>query len=74
MEAFMFFGLIWLVFFIQDKTGFITMVAASNFYFTSTKDKEGHGCVMTGVKFAYFKHAGSLAFGSLVQTIVWVLA
>jgi choline transporter-like protein 2/4/5 len=49
------------------------MVAASRFYFSSTKDKEGSGSVMTGVKFAYFKHAGSIAFGSLVQTFVWVI-
>jgi len=49
------------------------MVAASSFYFSSNKNGEGSGSVMTGVKFAYFKHAGSLAFGSLVQTIVWVI-
>ena len=73
MEGFMLFGLVWMVFFIQDKTGFITMVAASQFYFSSSKQAEGSGSVMTGVKFAYFKHAGSLAFGSLVQTFVWFI-
>ena len=73
MEFFMFFGLIWLVFFIQDKTGFITMVSAASYYFTSNKDKEGSATVMKGIHFAYFKHAGSLAFGSLVHTIVAIL-
>ena len=73
MCSFMVVGLVWFVFFIQDKTGFICMVSASTYYFTSNKDKEGSASVLTGIKFAYFKHAGSLAFGSLVHTIVSII-
>lgn len=73
MCCFMIFGLMWLTFWIQDKTGFICMVGASSYYFTSTKDKEGYASLSSGFHFAYFKHAGSLAFGSLVHTFVALL-
>jgi len=71
--GFMVVGLIWVVFWIQDKTGFICMVSASTYYFSSNKDKEGSASVSTGFKFAYFKHAGSLAFGSAIHTFVTIL-
>ena len=73
MCSFMIFGLIWLTFWIQDKTGFICMVGASSYYFSSTKDKEGSASLSSGFHFAYFKHAGSLAFGSLVHTLVSIV-
>ena len=73
MLIFMVVGLVWLVFFIQDKTGFICMVSACTYYFSSNKDKEGSASVFTGVKYAYFKHAGSLAFGSLIHAIVTII-
>lgn len=73
MYLFMLIGLIWIVFFIQDKTGFICMVSASTYYFSSSAEKEGSASVFTGIKFAYFKHAGSLAFGSMIHTIVFVI-
>jgi len=41
--VFMCFGLIWLVLFIQDKTAYISMVAASSYYFSSNKDHNGTG-------------------------------
>jgi len=73
MLFFMIFGLIWLVLWIQDKTGFICMVAASSYYFTSNKDKEGSASVSLGYKLGYFKHGGSLAFGALVHAIVTIV-
>lgn len=73
MLAFMIFGFIWLVFWIQDKTGFICMVSAASYYFTSTKQKEGSASVMKGFHYAYFKHGGSLAFGSLVNTLISIV-
>lgn len=71
--AFMTFGFIWGVFWIQAKTGFICMVAASNYYFTSSKQNEGEGAVLTGMRFAYLKHAGSLAYGTLLHAIITVI-
>lgn len=73
MMIFMIVGLIWIVFWIQDKTGFICMVSASSYYFDSSKDKEGSASVMTGFHYAYFKHAGSLALGSLIHTFFTIL-
>jgi len=67
------FGLIWVVFYIQDKTGFICMVSAASYYCTSNENKEGSASVSTGFRYAYFKHSGSLAFGALVHTIVTVI-
>lgn len=71
--VFMGFGLIWLVSFIQDKTAYISMVAASSYYFSSNKDQTGTGEVLMGVKYAYLYNAGSLATGSLIHTIVFIL-
>jgi len=73
MSFFMIFGVIWLLIFIQNITGFICMVSAGTYYFTSNHEKEGSASVMTGFKFAYFKHSGSLAFGSLIHTIVYII-
>lgn len=42
------------------------MVAASTYYFDSNSEKEGDGEVMTGVRFAYLNHFGSLAIGSFI--------
>jgi len=46
------------------------MVAASTYYFDSSADREGNAEVMTGVKFAYFNHFGSLAVGSFIIAVV----
>jgi len=73
MLFFMIAGLLWLIFFIQDKTGFICMVSASSYYFSSTQEKEGSASIYTGFHFAYTKHPGSIAMGSLIHTFVAVL-
>lgn len=41
MAAFMFFGLLWILAFIKYTCNFICMVAASTYYFNSTKQHEG---------------------------------
>jgi hypothetical protein len=73
MICFMVFGLIWTVFWIRDKTGFICMVSACTYYFSSSRDGEGSASVATGFHYAYTKHAGSLAFGSLVHAIIVIV-
>lgn len=70
---FMTVGLIWGILWINDKTKFICMTSAATYYFSSGKDREGSASVMTGFKFAYFKHAGSLALGSLIHVIVIII-
>lgn len=73
MYVFMFFGLIWLLLWISDKTGFIAMVSASSYYFSSSADGEGSASVMKGVWWTYTKHGGSLAFGSFIHAVIVIL-
>lgn len=49
------------------------MISAAQYYFTSTREKEGSASVMAGVMISYFKHAGSIALGSLLHTLVFIL-
>ena len=70
VALFMLFGLFWILEFMQAKTYFITMVAASSYYFDSHKDREGEADVSIGFKYAYMNHAGSLAFGSFIVALV----
>jgi hypothetical protein len=73
MMFFMCFGLLWLLKFIDDKVKFITMVSAATYYFSSNSEKNGSAKVCTGFSYAYTKHAGSIAFGSLIMTIITML-
>lgn len=65
--------MLWMLKFNDDLVKFITMVSACTYYFNNSKDKVGGAEVMTGFRFAYFKHQGSLAFGSLIMTLVTIL-
>lgn len=49
------------------------MVSASSFYFDSNSDREGTANLKLGFKFAYFNNFGSIAFGSLMLTLVSVM-
>lgn len=73
MLIFMVFMLIWVTFFIGHKVKFITMVSAATYYFNNTEQKSGGASVCTAIKFSYFKNAGSIAFGSLILTLVSIL-
>lgn len=66
-------GLIWLLFFYQEKAGFITMVGASSYYFSSNKDTSGSAQLRHGWHWATFKHSGSIALGSFLHTLVYIL-
>lgn len=67
---FQLFGLLWVLNFIVAKTNFITMVAASTYYFDSNPNKDGSAEVMLGVKYAYCNHFGSLAIGSFIIAVI----
>ena len=73
MFIFMAFGILWTFRFLSDKQKYITMVAASTYYFDSNHMKNGSASVCTGYKFATFSNAGSIALGSLILTIVGIL-
>lgn len=67
------FGLFWILSFIREKNKFIYMISATQYYFTSNRDKEGSSSVCAGMAIANFKHAGSIAFGSFIHTLISVL-
>lgn len=67
------FGLFWILCFIREKTKFIYMISATQYYYTSNRDKEGSSSVCAGMAIANFKHAGSIAFGSFIHTLISVL-
>lgn len=73
MLCFMFFGVIWLVIFITDKVRFIVMSSAAQFYFDSNRTKEGSASVCSAGYLATFKHSGSIALGSLIHTLIFIL-
>lgn len=71
--GFMIFGLIWLMIFIVDKVKFIIMSSAAQYYFTSDRKKEGGASVCSAGYQSYFKHFGSIAFGTLLHTVILLL-
>jgi len=73
MLCIMGFGFIWITNYIREKTKFIYMISATQFYFTSNRETTGEASVMAGIMISYFKHAGSIALGSLLHTFVTVL-
>ena len=69
----MIFCIIWILSFISEKTKFIYMISAAQFYFSSNANETGSASVFSGMMIANFKHAGSIALGSLLHTIVTIL-
>ena len=67
---FMLFGLFWIVNFIQYKTGVITMISASTYYFNSSPEKEGEAEVGWAVRTTYAYHLGTIAFASFIIAII----
>jgi len=49
------------------------MVSASTYYFDSSETHAGSASVSTAFSFAYTKNIGSIAFGSLLLTLVGIL-
>lgn len=70
MLVMMAFGIVWIINFIREKTKFIYMISAAQFYFTSNREKTGSASVIAGMAISNFKHSGSIALGSLLHTIV----
>ena len=62
--------LIWVQFFMTNKIAYITMVSASTYYFDSNEESDGSASVKTAINYAYIKNFGSIALGSLIQTLI----
>lgn len=70
MALFMFFGILWILAFVDYCSKFVVIVSASTYYFNSDSTHEGDANVSLGFKYAYINHAGSIAFGSLIIAII----
>jgi len=66
----MFFGLLWILAFLNAQQSFIVMVSGASYYFTSNAEADGHADVSSGVKMAWVNHVGSIAFGSFIIALV----
>lgn len=67
------FGLFWILCFFREKNKLIYMIGSAQFYFSSNKDQTGSARVVNAMAIANFKHAGSVALGSLIHTIVTII-
>lgn len=73
MLAFLIFGLLWFSFFLTASSNYVIMVTASTFYFSSNRDHYGEGKLGLAFRWAWVHNFGSLAFGSLIITIIFVI-
>ena len=63
---------LWIMNFLLDQMSFITMSCAAKYYFTSNQEAEGEASVFESIHLSNFKHAGSIAFGSFIHTVLYV--
>jgi len=73
MLAFLCFGLVWFVFFLQASNNYVVMVTAATYYFTSNREKYGSGQVSTGLRWAWVHNFGSIAFGSFIIAVIFTI-
>lgn len=72
------FCMIWLMFFILAVNEFIIIVSAASWYFSDKTIKDDDGIagdsnVSLGYSLAFKYHLGSLASGSLILAIIWII-
>jgi len=78
MFWFMCFGFLWVIAFIMAMNEFVTIVAAITWYYSDKTIPDADGIagdsdVSVGMGWAVRYHGGTLAFGSLILAIVWVI-
>ena len=74
----MIFGFLWLVMFLIACNEFVVIVSAITWYYSDKTVPDDDGIpgdsdVRVGFAWTYRYHMGSLAFGSLLVTIVWII-
>ena len=63
---------IWITSYLLDQVSFITMSCAAQYYFSSNSKQEGMANVMQSMYMSNFTHAGSVAMGAGIHTILVV--
>lgn len=71
----MFVGLIWVSAFLVSCNDFVIMVSAISWYFSRKTDggEEGHSNVWEGFHWIYRYNGGTLVFGSIILSFVWII-
>lgn len=71
----MFFGFIWISFFLIACNDFVIIVSTITWYFSRKTDhgEEGQSSVWTGFHWIYRYNLGTLAVGSLILSVVWII-
>jgi len=73
MVWYMFFGFLWIMAFILACAQFVIIVGVCSWYFSHNSDAEGDASFMDGLKWIFQYHLGSLAFGSFIVAVVWMI-
>ena len=73
MIAVYFFALFWFIELIAAIFNYMIIVGVSTWYFTSTNDRGGSFSLFRGLWWAFRYNLGSLAFGSFLCALLWVI-
>ena len=66
-------ALIWITCLLMDIFNYILIVGVCNWYFTSTNERRGSLKLCNGIMWAFTKNLGSIALGSALMTMTWLL-
>ena len=67
------FGMFWIVELISAIFHYSLIVGVCTWYFTSTNEERGTFSLCTGFAWAFRYNMGSLAFGSFLLAVIWML-
>ncbi|CDW78517.1 UNKNOWN [Stylonychia lemnae] len=73
MIYFMCFGILWITSFLIAASQFVIIVACSTWYFSHGSDTKGNSKISSGFGWILRYHAGSIAFGSFIIAVVWLI-
>ena len=78
MLAYMWFGIFWMIAFFVSANEFVVIVSTCTWYFSRKDIPDDDGIpgdsdVMKGFTWLFRYHAGSIAFGSFILAVVWVI-
>lgn len=74
MMWFMLFGMLWFVAFLMAANEFVIIVSSVTWYFSKKTDSgDGSASICTGFSWIFKYHGGSLAFGSFILSLVWII-
>lgn len=72
------FGFLWIITFLIACNEFVVIVSAITWYYSDKTEEDDDGIpgdsdVSTGFKWTFRYHMGSLAFGSFILALVWII-